>query len=634
MSQQTAELAHVDTLSLDDWPAHLCDSYDQMVLISDERHLAGFEERDPTTLFVSSDWLLWQRLSRQGRHCVFIEQGYIPASDATEMSMDILLRGNDWLYRDDQDITDFYGVSLGRGFSTPAALFIATYIRFSNALNSLIDRFDPATIVYCDLVLFDTVITSEWARYYIASDIAERHNLHFVDRGDPVVSTDTDIRTARRNRPLIGWLRRRAIALYCAGIGAVSRTLACIRPPRNRILFMLGWNIFEPIAFGKNRDTQALIHASAFPKSFRAVFRFFAHGFLLGDVRPIALGRDDLKKLDSIYTELESAWAAQPVTDLQKALREFVRREIWSNGRLHEMASAMKTAQSFLERYKPERLVADGVKNLPPYAYIETCYMLGIPVDYIWHAPVAPQNLKLDALGCDPRVAPRVQRILSWGSANETWLQATSARIEKVVHVGNPILSKYQNSQNSDIGSQAVEARAVGRPRSALVVQQTCVFTDLEACLSSQYYQFVQAVRRLKQAGVENVVFKLHPGIPRGYEMFTAIAKAFGLDCRVERFGRFDKYVRNADVVIGPLVSGSALETASAGVNFIPLFLEPTSLDFTYYGGLKHIQKRIDAIETALGDKLFLDNEGYIGIFGGTLQPHERTAKFWGALES
>jgi hypothetical protein len=625
MSDKTADLTDTDPLSLDDWPDHLCDSYERMVLISDNRHLAGFEERDPTTLFVSSDWLLWQSLSRQGHHCVFIDQGYIPAPDATELSMDILLRGNDWVYRDDRDITEFFGVSLGRGFSTPAALFIATYIRFSNALDNLINRFSPDTMVYCDLVLFDTVITSEWARHYIASHIAERRNLHLVDRGDPVVSTDTDIRNANRNRPVIGWLRRAMITFYCAGIGAISRVLAGIGRRQNRVLFMMGWNIFEPIAFGKNRGTQALIHASAFPKSFKAVLKFFTHGFLLGDVRPVSLGRVDLKKLDNVYAELEAAWAAQPATDLQEALREFVRREIWSNGRLHDMAVAMKTARNFLERYKPERLVVDGVKNLPPYAYIETCYVLGIPVDYIWHAPVAPQNLKLDALGCDPRVAPRVQRILSWGSANDAWLQAISAQVEEVVHVGNPILGKYQRTHGQ---------QAVGRPNSALVVQQTCVFTDLEACLSSQYYQFVHAVRHLKQTGIENVVFKLHPGIPRGYEMFTALAKTFGLDCTVERFGRFDKFVKNADVVIGPLVSGSALETASAGVNFIPLFLEPTSLDFTYYGGLKHIQKRIDAIETALAEKLFLDNEGYISIFGGALNPQERTAKFWGALES
>jgi hypothetical protein len=618
-----------DPLSLDDWPAHLCDSYARMVLISENRHLAGFDKNDPTTLFVSSDWLLWQLLSRQGYHCVFIEQGYVPAPDATEMSMDILLRGNDWVYHDERDITDFHGVSLGRGFSTPAALFIATYVRFSNALDNLIDRFEPDEMVYFDLVMFDTVITSAWARHYVASKISERRNLRFVDRGDPGVSVDTDIRNVRRNRPVIGWLRRVAIAFYCTGMGAVSRVLSRIIRPRNRVLLMMGWNLFEPIAFGENRGTQALVHASAFPKSLKAVFRFFAHGFLLGDARQTPLGRADLKKLDKIRGDLEVAWAAQPATDLQEALREFVRREILSNGRLHEMAVAMKTARKFLDRYTPDRLVVDGVKNLPPYAYIETCHALAIPVDYIWHAPVAPQNLKLDALGCDPRVAPRVQRILSWGSANEDWLRAISARIAEVVDVGNPILGRYQDSRKTDAAQQAA-----GQPNSALVVQQTCVFTDLKACLSSQYYQFVHAVRRLRQNGIENIVFKLHPGIPRGYEMFTAIADAFGLDCAVERFGRFDKFVRNADVVIGPLVSGSALETASAGVNFIPLFLEPTSLDFTYYGGINHIQKRIGDIDAALTAKHFLDNEGYIEIFGGALKPQERTAKFWGALEA
>lgn len=627
MISDTASLSEAAPVPLGEWPDHLGRSYERLVLVSKMDHLTEFDRSDATTLFVSSDWLLWQTLSQQGAHCVYIEQGYVPVPDATELSMDILLRGNDWVYSDGVDVTEFDGVSLGRGFSTPAALFIATYMRLSGALSTLIERFEPRVVIYFDLVLFDTVITAPWARHYIARHISDQHGLQFDDRADPVESIDSDIRDTVNNKPVARWVRHALRAFYCAAMGTVSRLLAGASRPQSRVLVMMGWNFFEPIAFGKHPGTQALVHASAFPKSPKTVLRFISNGFLLGDVRGVSLSRHDDERLDDIHRRLEDAWSSQQATGVAKALQEFARREIILNGRLREMAAAMKTARKFLNRYKPTRLVVDGVKNLPPYAYIEMCNHIGIPVDYIWHAPVAPQNLKLDALGCDPRVSPRVQRILSWGTANEEWLRSTATRIEESVYVGNPILGKYENAFNA-----ASRLPDTGPAKSALVVQQTCVFTDLEACLSSQYYQFVHAVRNLKRNGVEKIVFKLHPGIPRGYEMFTAIADAFDLDCTVARFGRFDEFLRDADVVIGPLVSGSALEAAGAGVNFIPLFLEPTSLDFRYYGKLRHIQKRIEDIETALVERQFLDNEGYIGVFGGALAPNQRTKKFWDAL--
>ena len=158
-------------------------------------------------------------------------------------------------------------------------------------------------------------------------------------------------------------------------------------------------------------------------------------------------------------------------------------------------------------------------------------------MDYIWHAPVAPQNLKFDALGSDPRAPVRIDRILSWGPVNEAWLKRTGARVGELLTVGNPVLGKYCNRKASCPNLEAGSER-----RSALVVQQTTVFTDLSAGLSRQFYQFIHATRELKRQGYKRVTFKLHPGIQRGVEIFSAIKNAFDLDCDIHRYGKIRSF--------------------------------------------------------------------------------------------
>ena len=627
VSVSAAESAHLKPLEIADWPDHLCERYDNIALISDPRHLKDFDRSGDSTLIVTSNWLQWQLLSKDGWHCVYIEQGYEPPEDAVNLSTDILLRGNDWVYLDGEDATVFESNSLGRGFSTPAALFIATYVRLSVSLSNIVDRFQPKTLIYLDLVLLDTESTSPWCRRYVAETVSEKFGLGFVDRTDPVSYADTDVTRSDWRQVMRKRCRGTLVAVYAASVGTLSQIVARFTRPRRRVLIMMAWNFFEPIAFGAHPGTQAVVHASAFPKSLRTIAKLFRHGFLLGSSPRASLTGAERNHVDQICKKLKSHWQSQPADETGTALREFARREILDNGRLHQMAGEMKSARAFLKRYRPSRLVVDGIKNLPPYPYVEVCAEAGIPVDYIWHAPVAPQNLKFDALGSDPRAPVRVDRILSWGPVNEAWLKRTGARVGELLTVGNPILGKYGKREAPSPNLGANPER-----RSALVVQQTTVFTDLSASLSRQFYQFVHATRELKRQGYKRVTFKLHPGISRGVEIFSAIESAFDLGCDIHRYGKFDRFVRDADVVVGPLVSGSALETASYGSRFIPVFLRPTSLDETYYSEIENIQFRLDDIGPALSENRYLDNERYVEAFGGAMTSDERTASFWDAF--
>lgn len=616
-------------LSLEDWPAHLRATYERMVLVSNRDHLSTLNHNDTTTLVVSSDWLLWQSLSHGGWHCVYLEQGYTSPVNAQTLSEDILLRGNDWLYVDGEDATLFDEISLGRGFSTVVARFMAHYIRLSSSLSNLVDKFGIQTLVFFDMVLLDIEITQPWVRRHVAEAVASDRNLKFEDRGDS--GQFSPVGMAQAERPNSVWRKLRAclIGTYGLIVGSLSWLLSLVSQSRNRPLIMMAWTFFEPVAFAPHPGTRPIVFATAFPKSLSIVLKLFSHGFLLGWSPRLPVARADRDKLDLVYQKLESHWTENPSDNMTEAVRAHVRHDILKSGQFAEMVADIRVAKTFIKRYRPTRLLVDGVKNRLTHAYVELCEQIGIPVDYIWHAPLAPQNLKFDTFGSDPRTHSRVSRVLSWGQANDTWLRRIGAQISETVLVGNPILGKYEAN-----GGQARAVSALGPNSSALVVQQTSIVTDLEARLSNQYYHFINSVREFDKRNYRKIVFKLHPGIARGVEVFSAIADAFGLRCDIQRYGKFHSYLNQADIVVGPLVSGSALETASQGIKFVPFFLHPTSLDDSYYRGIQHIQTRLEDLVNALDNELYLDNESFISAFGGALTSDERKRAFWNAFAS
>ena len=148
--------------------------------------------------------------------------------------------------------------------------------------------------------------------------------------------------------------------------------------------------------------------------------------------------------------------------------------------------------------------MVDGIKHTT-YPYVEVCAEGGIPVDYIWHAPVAPQNLKFDALGSDPRAPVQIDRILSWGPVNEAWLKRTGARVGELLTVGNRFPQILQSES------------VLPEPRSRIRTQiGTCRPADnglygSKRRLSRQFYQFIHATRELKRQGYKRLPSSFTP---------------------------------------------------------------------------------------------------------------------------
>lgn len=603
------------------------DSYARLALVSHRRHADRIDD-DGETLMVSADWLLWQQLASEGRPCLFLEQGLAPGADVQTLSEDILLRANDWAYDNDRDVTEFKSVSLGRAFCTDVTFFMATYFRLTWSLETFIRKFNPREIVLFDIWLWDTEVTPDWSRFFIAKDVATRHNLLFIDRFDPLDLNESEtpyVKTETAMQRLSAFVRSGLIAVYEATMDTVSNILLRLSRRRKRVLVMIAWNVMRPLMDHPVRGIQAIFHSRALPKKPGTVLRFLRQRFLLASAPATRLNAAEQKELDTLADTIETVWRSTPPPDATAAaVREFVRHEIIATGRLVRMGGEVKKAAAFLDRYRPDRLVLDGVKNAPHYLYLELAHARNIAIDYTWHAPLAPQNLKFDALGCDPRLPPRVDRVLSWGSANDRWLEKIGARVNQVIRIGNPLLGKYTH----------VRASNTAKPETAtaLIVQNTTVLTDLKGLLSHQFYHFIATARALKRAGYKRIIMKLHPGIRRGEENYRAIAEWFGLECEIHRFGQFDRFVNAADLIVGHTVSGTALEIAGSGKNFIAFMLNPTTLDRSYLSDVDNIHDDLNALETALSERRYADGDKLLDAFCDVTETHDQAQAFWKAL--
>ena len=274
------------------------------------------------------------------------------------------------------------------------------------------------------------------------------------------------------------------------------------------------------------------------------------------------------------------------------AVVSHIRAEILNTGRLADAARKVHMAERFFERYQPRRLVVDGVRNIPPYVFVEAAHTRGVAIDYIWHSPMTPDNKRLDALGGDPRTPPRVTRCLSWGRVSDKWLGDIGAEQPRV-RVGCPLSERYK-------GSAVTSSPTGGR---ALVLQYTPTVLDLRGLNANAFVNFVTVVRKLRELGFDDIVMKLHPGPGRWKKAyFEKVADFFDLDCPIYKTRPYHELLEWADIVVGPLTSGAMFETLASGKPYHTFLMEPHGLNPAYYGDYPILSTADDLTDAVKGD--------------------------------
>lgn len=566
--------------SVFDLPPQIKGRYRRMALISRLEHVARLDESDTDTLVVACNWLLWQQMTAAGRHCVYYEFGLLGWVPDDKLTRDLFIRANDWIPIDGVgDPTVFRNVSLARLFSPEISMFLRNYYRLDRALRKLIDRFRPEEIWFFDFI-YDVNVMSVSVRKLLVEEVARDRKVALVDRSGEVPEDAHAIAEAVYTPRGHGPVARAILAFYGWFLETVTRVRCAVAPASKRIFLLVNANMAEPLLRNfSGGGLTPVFFGRTVPRKLRFLWHCFRRGVLLVTPKPQPLTADDATRLRDIHAALDAAFS-MPTSGEIGFVRAYVRRVILDAGRFEKMAAEVATAERLFDRVRPQRVVVDGVRNIPPRVYIELARNRGIAVDYIWHSPHTPQNLKYDALGGDPNYHRCVTRCLSWGRLNERWLDQVDAPLSRV-RVGSPLANKY-----SGVKSGKPSNAAAPNQRNVLLLQYTFNLSDFAGLNANMYGSFVNTVRELRRLGYVNVRFKLHPGRGRWKkEYFETIADYFGLDCPVLKSEPYQECLAWADVVVGSVLTGAMFETLAAGIPYHALLLSPHSMDTSYYEG-------------------------------------------------
>lgn len=608
---------------LTDRPVALKSQYNRLALVSAPRHLARLSKDDTDTLVVICDWLLWQSAATDGWHCVHFESALIDNHAADPLDMDIMLRANDWVWLDGVDHTLFHGVSLGRQFCGAVQYIVSAYYRLDLSLRKLLKEFGCRDLVFYDYWV-DRYLVSPDLRHLIVSTVAHDMGVRFDDHLDPVLPGDPALAAApsTQGAPLTGWrkwTKRLGLALHGYALQAVVAVQSQLRRRANRPLIIANWNMVRSfLQANPADDCQPMVLAPTLPKTIELMRRFWNKNILPCPYPSVSLTRHEQEQIAAMVKLYEARWAEKTASGLEEAMRRHVRASVLTLDNLLPLACQVKSVQSFLRRYQPSRIVVDGVKSPPLSIFLELGKAQGIPADYIWHSPLAPQNIRFDNLGCESRQESLVERCLSWGTFNDMWLDRIGATCTSV-RVGNPVLAKYMATNKSRDDRDM-----------ALLLQLVPAFSDVRGLYAPQYEFFVEGVRQLSQLGYKRIVFKLHPSMWR-QEYYEEIARRFDLKVEIKKHGRFEDYVRQADVVVGPMVSGAMLEVLASGTPMVAYFLKPSTLDSSYFDGLG-VQSDISRLGEVVTKNEFLDPAVVLDLYCDSKCGKNPAERFWQAL--
>ena len=113
----------------------------------------------------------------------------------------------------------------------------------------------------------------------------------------------------------------------------------------------------------------------------------------------------------------------------------------------------------------------------------------------------------------------------------------------------------------------------------------TSVVTDLRGLNTNMFEFIVKSTNSLRSAGFSNIKLKLHPGPGRWKKKyFEAIVDRWGLSIDVIKKEPLSECIEWADIVVGPITSGSVYETLAGGKPYFASLMSPHGDDLSYFG--------------------------------------------------
>lgn len=611
---------------IDDLPTHIKVSYQRLALIVDETELEHLNLDDEDTLIICCNWLVWHELVSQGRHAVHYELGILEWGISDSLNTDIFNSANDWLLdREGVDPTLFHSVSLGRFFGAEMSMAVMNFHRINRSIRSLIRRFKPKEIYFYNFMYDINHLSIEMRRDLIA-EISVEMGMTFVDKSD-VVTEGNDLNVQVYRHAQAKGIRQQLAHLYGLSIEVVSRIRLMCSSSKARVLVLANSNIVGPLSKDfQGGDVTPIFFARTIPKQLAVIFNCLMKGVLFANPRSRQLSMQDKRQLLEILDTI-SKICSEDATQERRFILNYLLKTLINMSALKEAAEEVLMAEEFICRTQPSRIVVDSVRSRRHLSYIELGTSLGIEIDYMWHAPLTPQNLKMGALGGDPRQRVFVNRCLSWGATNDRWLDEVGARQPKV-RIGSPLRNKYlAQSILSPSSKKSISAQNV------LLLQYGFNVLDLAGVNANMYGTFVNCVRILRELGYQNISLKMHPGPGRWTKsQFEQIRDFFDLNCNILMHEPFEECLAWADLVIGPSHTGAMFETLAATKPYHALLLPPHStFDKSYFGDFPLIESLKDLPAALQRDNTLAEHKILDNLYSINEIPNP-SQRFWQVL--
>lgn len=554
---------HLSPLSVLCLPSYLRPTYRRLVLVSHPRHLAGLDLADAESLVVATDWLTWRQAVDRGGHCVHYE-GFLEEWPAERgQPGEQYLRAAQWMLEEGHDPTLFHGVSLGRAFANDVMLFRGAFSRIHHALTRIVAAYRPEEVVLVDLH-FDRGLLDSDSKRILVGTLAERHGLRYVEALD--VPDDEDPGRPDhvfRGLPAENPVRVRLRRLYEWGVETAFRLARPFAWRRPKVFVWTNRIVMDALLarFDRSRGFAPLIVAGQFPKSLSFLWFCWQKGILPVAYPTARLSRAEEEAIAEILRRVEARLraSAEPV---DRALVKFLMPLMRDEGRFRQYALIAKGFVRFFRRAGMARVLVGDAGSPQQRLVIEAAKVAGVAVDELPNGMFLP-NQKVETRTGDAFGPPRIDRFLSWGVQNEEWMRAIGSPVP-CVRVGYPIIEELRDRV---VPRESVE-RALILPPIVDAYDPIGLHANKIACV-------VEAALALREAGFRELRVKLHPGPPR-LAYYEAALRYYGIDVQVFKAGSLLDQVLWADVVIGPVNSGSMVEVLAAGRPYFALAAYPT----------------------------------------------------------
>ncbi len=417
-------------------------SYKYVALVSHSRHVIKISSDLSDTLIVSTDWLLTMKLCNENFHALYFEAGLQNWNDE-KLESELYLRANDWVFIDGIDRTKYRGVSLGKLFVRDISYIYISYERLKQSLTNICSTYKPQQIFFYDfrseVGLLDCQIKSE-----LVSEICSIYGARFVDFSDCVDGNDDEFPQKQvygsSKPPDVSFpMLRKVFDLFWELLSALLTTR---NHTRKKIAVMTGGHLAQILSLEiPNKEIIPIYFSSVLKKSPIVLAKTILRGGYLSSSLTNTESKVNFSIIENIRKIYNDYWNRTECSKLDKFVRRFIATNIFESSRIKFYCSQIDSTKTFLDKHKPYRILLDSVLSPNSRIPMELSKQMGIKVDYIWHGFIQ-QIILFDALGGDSRSEVLVDRIYTWGSYNERWLENVEWKGE-FIRVGNPITQKY-----------------------------------------------------------------------------------------------------------------------------------------------------------------------------------------------